>query len=697
MATNFRNQIQKLRQTGGPVATQSAEAFDLIQPELDSLDDQVATAQSDINALPDDRSVTQNGIAVKQPPDVQNAAQSTADFKGDHLSIRMFGALPGARVFDASITAGGHQIDSVNAHFTPGVVNQWAYVAGAGAAGAGFASRIIRYVSPTQVLVANNASTSVTNAELRYGPDNTRAINAGILYISATRVNGGRLLVPKGIYLTTATVNVPSNVRLEGEAYTSDSKLDGGPTEPQSFVCCINAVPAFTITAAAVAPSFAKLGISGTPDSGSKGIYGSNASEATVEDCFFECFGDHALHIAAGTGGSFRRNYALNAMLHRTRAQFDGVFDIAATGAVITGNDTSASFADVSGVVSGAIASLAVRGPHSFVSENIGQRSEVGIYASPDCIDSVFVDNLAGLNQAQGWAVQGDRNSFIGNRAHANSLAADGTYDAYTISGAGNYFSLNRVTWNGAGAGPTHFRVASGFTTQNAAASEANVFDGNYLEAGSYTGLDFNFGGTNKIQPLLDLTASFAGLPDRPIVRSRGDLVVQEKPDGTGGVSWIRDGGAGANAKNWAERVNNPANLNELLFSLFSDDLATETTWLLVRRAGTTVALIKLFGNVDIDGDLLVEGDLEVQGAAKFDSTVEVDSLTPGQLVATNGGDVLVSQPGLTTSQVVIESLNIFQDTIDYAPGASSFTAVIAITNNTKTLDFTIGALTGDS
>ncbi len=64
MATNFRNQIQQLRQQRNPVATQSAEAFDLIQPELDTLDEQVATAQADINALPDDGSVTQDSIAV---------------------------------------------------------------------------------------------------------------------------------------------------------------------------------------------------------------------------------------------------------------------------------------------------------------------------------------------------------------------------------------------------------------------------------------------------------------------------------------------------------------------------------------------------------------------------------------------------------------------------------------------------------
>src|SRR6266700_7781415 len=113
MATNFRNQTQIIRQHGNPTAVQTAEAFDLIQPELDALEDAVTTAQADINALPNDASVTQDGIAVKQPPDVQNAAQSTADFKGDHLSVKMFGANgKGVRVFDAGIAAGQSQIDS---------------------------------------------------------------------------------------------------------------------------------------------------------------------------------------------------------------------------------------------------------------------------------------------------------------------------------------------------------------------------------------------------------------------------------------------------------------------------------------------------------------------------------------------------------------------------------------------------------
>ena len=41
MATNFRNQVQRIRQHGSPTAIHTAEAFDLIQPELDALGDAV--------------------------------------------------------------------------------------------------------------------------------------------------------------------------------------------------------------------------------------------------------------------------------------------------------------------------------------------------------------------------------------------------------------------------------------------------------------------------------------------------------------------------------------------------------------------------------------------------------------------------------------------------------------------------------
>ncbi len=164
------------------------------------------------------------------------------------------------------------------------------------------------------------------------------------------------------------------------------------------------------------------------------------------------------------------------------------------------------------------------------------------------------------------------------------------------------------------------------------------------------------------------------------------------------GISWIRDGTAGADAKNWSQHVNNPTNLNELLATVWNDNLSVEAVYMLVRRAATVITLIEFFAAlVEFAANVQIDGDLEVQGNAKFDGTVEVDSLTANELVRTNGSKILGAQPGLTTSQVVIESLNITQDTIDYAPGTSSFTAIVAITNNTKTLDFTIGALTGDS
>src|SRR5678815_1921647 len=112
---------------------------------------------------------------------MQDARQSQAEFRGDHLSVKMFDAdADGRLVTDGAIDAGTNILNSATALFTPADVEKVVWIEGAGPGGLDLLTSIDTWVSDTQVLTVDLAGASVTGAETRYGRDSTAAIQAAL-------------------------------------------------------------------------------------------------------------------------------------------------------------------------------------------------------------------------------------------------------------------------------------------------------------------------------------------------------------------------------------------------------------------------------------------------------------------------------------------------------------------------------------
>lgn len=135
-----------------------------------------------------------------------NAAQSTGNFKGDNLSVKMFAVNSdasgdGQRVNDATIANGAAIVNSASGLFLPTDVGKVAIFVGAGAAGAILQSTVKTFNSATQIVLAANASTAVASAgEFTWGTDNTAAFNNGL-------TAAGSLTLPVGMYLLAGNVS----------------------------------------------------------------------------------------------------------------------------------------------------------------------------------------------------------------------------------------------------------------------------------------------------------------------------------------------------------------------------------------------------------------------------------------------------------------------------------------------------------
>jgi hypothetical protein len=600
-----------------------------------------------------DTSVTVENVTIP------GAKQSTSDFKGDRISVEMFFSpgvkIRGKRTFDAAMTSGSSTVTSATAGFSDDNIGDLIYVTLAGAAGAPLVGTITSVPSSTTAVMSAVASASVTLSELRFGPDCAPAFNAADAYLSASGSNGGSIFVPRGTYLTATTITLHGNVNLVGEGYTSVSLDGAAPTDPASSIMCVNNIPVVTFTGLpCFSPGLNGVGFFGTPQSGSIGVYGAATWDPTIENCFFDTFGDHAIllpntapHFAIG--GTFNHNFCQNCMLVKTgRTDYVGAFDIGCTDAFIYGNNINASFDYLSGGYgSGFIVSLAVRSGNCFVGANECSHGESGIYVSPDCVYGVFVNTRADLNKGNGWVIASGECGFIGCRAHANSVDTNGTYDGFLISGVGNQFLGCRVTYNGSGSGPSFNQVKNAFETTTTSAQEANNFLHCYVAPGCFTGADYVFTGTQNQQVVVD--ESNLVLSGHPTERLRCDLLVDNRPDGKQSINYFRNSNASTNARLWGYRVNDPTNLNEMLYSVFSDNLATEAVYFRITRSGATITKVDILAPTNVTGDFTATGNGQFGTQVKLTATgalLYAGSGSPNGVVTAPGGSVYMDGTG---------------------------------------------------
>lgn len=116
------------------------------------------------------------------------AEQYTSDFKGDHLSIRMFGARGDGRLItDGAVASGSTTFTSASSLFTgdsatarPDRTGHTIQIVGAGPGGTTLRTTIAAVVDDTTVTLSDAASTAVSSARATYGTDDAPALRAAL-------------------------------------------------------------------------------------------------------------------------------------------------------------------------------------------------------------------------------------------------------------------------------------------------------------------------------------------------------------------------------------------------------------------------------------------------------------------------------------------------------------------------------------
>ena len=129
---------------------------------------------------------------------------ATKEIRGDGRSVR-----------DGAMTAGSATLTSTTAAWTSSDVGKLVGVSGAGTAGQLLNTTIGAVVSATTVRLSKAASTTVRDATVTWGTDNSAALQASIKALSTA--GGGTLQLPAGRYLLATPLVPASAVALVGE------------------------------------------------------------------------------------------------------------------------------------------------------------------------------------------------------------------------------------------------------------------------------------------------------------------------------------------------------------------------------------------------------------------------------------------------------------------------------------------------
>jgi hypothetical protein len=159
------------------------------------------------------------------------AVARTVDSKlEDFVSIRDFGGSHDGREFygAASITGGTAALTVTGGNFTSGDVGKLIYVRGAGAAGATLATTVSAYTSATQVTLAANASTTVSNQDCLV------ATNDGSTFTAVDSIAGAKYL-PGGLTGTSAVFNT-----IDGPYFGRGQLIDSGGNKRAPWVSRIS-------------------------------------------------------------------------------------------------------------------------------------------------------------------------------------------------------------------------------------------------------------------------------------------------------------------------------------------------------------------------------------------------------------------------------------------------------------------------
>lgn len=442
----------------------------------------------------------------------QNSQTRTLNDKlGEFPSVKDFGAAGDCIVLeDGAITVADYTFTSVSASFTSADVGKAIGVVGAGAAGVTLVTTIASVTSGTEVELTAAAGTTVSDAFTRYGTDNTTAFQGAIDAILAAGSNrGGVIFIPRGHYLTSGSVTLYDNIRLCGENYAMASTYGSALIDAPSMVTCIAAVPVLAtpdpgdpaVTTNGVTVEM--LGVQGTPDSGSMGIYSQYSRDFTVKHCFFDLFGDSAINLEGGATCHVAHNFAQNSMLvHSGRSDYIGVFQIGVTDCIVLYNNINSNFVGPATTTDGYIAALCINYANGFVAFNQCAQAEVGLVVTARSFANRLIGNRADLNAREGIKILAGRSIVIGNTVINCSRDGDGLHDGFVNSGVGNTFQGNRIE----ATTPIDYHLKNGFVDTSSSGYDyhSNTWSGNWCSSLAVSGqmYDLATGGNKKLFPL---------------------------------------------------------------------------------------------------------------------------------------------------------------------------------------------------
>jgi polygalacturonase len=127
--------------------------------------------------------------------------------------------------------AGSQVLVSESSHFSADDTNKPVYILEAGNNGAPLSTNIVSVLSPTMAVLAAPAASSVGNASVTVGFDDTTSIQNAITAVG--RMGGGTVYIPAGFYRIAGTLEVGySHIRLTGDGPNSilfESDLESYP------------------------------------------------------------------------------------------------------------------------------------------------------------------------------------------------------------------------------------------------------------------------------------------------------------------------------------------------------------------------------------------------------------------------------------------------------------------------------------
>lgn len=259
--------------------------------------------------------------------------------------------------------------------------------------------------------------------------NDSTAIQAAI--DAATAAGGGKIIFPYGTYLCNVTLK--SGVELVG--LTGTLQYQAGANKSVTLRAAgagpvIDTPVGSTIGAGVIGFNIVGLG-SGIA---CQGIKFRDTTWCCVKSCGFDNFSDEAIIKIAGAACTFEDILAINSLLNRTRGTDSAVVDIGGTDDFLSRIEANTSLTGSS--AGGKCYGLAVRTSSAFITNCIGEISDVGIWVS--CNYSRFLNCRADHNWGHGFYLSAGTNQYTSCTAHNNSQNTTNTKSGFYVAISAN-------------------------------------------------------------------------------------------------------------------------------------------------------------------------------------------------------------------------------------------------------------------